>query len=162
MKIDNLGVYERDDKSEAENGIDVQFPNGITFTILRAGGVNYRYTRSLAKYITPDVQRRDKAGTLTWEEDQALWRKIYTDSIIIGMKGVMSGGKEIPFTRENVDAVLEASPEMFKVLRDTSDDLTAFRRQEVKEESEKLGNSSGGTTSGESTKTPSSAGKPKA
>lgn len=156
MKFDNLGVYERHDDIEAETGIDVQFPNGITFTVLRAGGANQRYQRALIKHMTPAIRRKIESSRLTPDEEQSLWRSIYVDSVIIDMKGVTSGGKKVPYSQDSVAALLEAAPDMLEELRNTADKLSSFRAQEIAEEAESLGNSSGGTSSGGSTKKTSS------
>lgn len=156
MQFDNLGVYERHDDIEAETGIEVQFPNGISFKILRAGGANRKYQRALIKHMTPAIRRKIDSSRLSPEEEETLWRSIYVDSIIIDMKGAKSGGKEVPYSAKNVDALLKAAPDMLEELRNVADKLSSFRAQEIAEEAENLGNSSGGTLSGVSTKKTSS------
>jgi hypothetical protein len=154
VKFGNLGSYERNDDLEAVSGIDVIFPNGITLTCLRAGGANHKYRAALRKYITPTISRRIEAGTMKQEDEDSLWAQIYAESIVIGMRGAVDpSGKKIPYSKENVAALFEAAPDMMKTTRETVEDMMSFREHEIKEEAKNLGNSSPGTSSGESSKT---------
>ena len=152
MKFDNLGVYARNDEVESKIGVDVEFPNGITITILRAGGSNHKYSRAIRKYLTPSILRKIDAGVISQDDEDKLWAEIYADGIVTDFKGVMSGGKDVPYSRDAVVALLVASPQMLKDLRETADKLMTFRQEENKEEAKNLGNSSNGDSSGGSLK----------
>lgn len=148
IKFDNLGAYGREDDREGEVGIDVGFPNGIVFTVLRAGGANGKYKRAVRKYITPAVERKISKGRLSTDEDDALWAGIYVDSIIINVVGAKIGGKEMQFTKPNTLALLKAAPDMFREVRNVCDDMMSFRNQEIRDAGESLGNDSSGNSSG--------------
>lgn len=152
IKFDNLGVYARNDDAESKTGVDVEFPNGITVTILRAGGSNHKYTKAVRTYLTPAILRKIDAGVLSQDDEDALWAEIYADGIVIDFKGLKANGKDVPFSRDVVVDLLIASPQMLKDLKETADKLMTFRQAENEEEAENLGNSSSGTSSGGSLK----------
>lgn len=156
IKFDNLGAYGREDDREGTVGVDVGFPNGIVFTVLRAGGANGKYKRAVRKHITPAIERKVTKGLLSNAEDEAIWAAIYAESIVANVTGAkVVGGKEMEFTKSNVIALLKAAPDMFSELRDVCDNMMSFRSRDIKDMAESLGNGSSGNSSGEIKKSPS-------
>ena len=156
MKFDNLGVYGKADDLEAEVGFEIRFEEiGVVVVVLRAGGANQKYHRSVRKHLTQGFMRKVNNKQLSEEESDAVWRRVYAESVIIEVHGAKVDGKEMEFTTDNVIGLLEASPEMFGIIRAEADKLVNFRAAEVAEAAETLGNASSGKSSGGTSKTSS-------
>jgi len=139
MKFDGFELYKRDDELESVEGVDLRFPNGVTFTVLRAGGANRKFARTFSR-LTKPYQRQMDAGSLDDATESMLYAKLYAESVIIGWSGVTSEGAPVEATTKNIVEFLLAWPEVFAEIRSRSESIATFRRDEIKEDVEKLGN----------------------
>lgn len=135
MKFDNMQAYTMDADLEAGAGVTVQYPNGMAFTIRRAGGTNTAFQKRVQA-----VAKTYRHGFDGMDEDKArgLLAEIYADTVIVGWSGVKSEGRDVPFTRDAAVALLSGYPELMMSLKRDAEDPGLFQaEEEAREELEK-------------------------
>ena len=137
-----LDIYDRNDDRENKEGVEVVLAEGISIQILRAGGANKKYARTFSR-VTAPYQRRMQSGKLDDDTSDKLMYEIYAESIVVSWTGirVMGHDEDMPCTVENVVNLFTQQPDIFEVVREEANNMVAFRRQEIEEIVEPLGNS---------------------
>ncbi len=98
----------------------------IEVTIARAGGANRKFASVMEQKMRP---YRSSINTGTMEETlaQKLLAEAYSESVILGWKGVKGrDGKAIPFNKTNVVKVLLDLPDFFNDIREQSERVANF------------------------------------
>lgn len=141
-KFEGLAAYDSDEKRESETGFEIDLAEGVSITVLRAGGANKKYGRTFGR-ITGPFQRRLQNGTLDDNTADRLLYEVYAESIVIDWKGIKVVGhdEDMPCTKENVVDLFTCQPNIFEIVRDTANDMMIFRLQEIEATVEPLGNS---------------------
>ena len=114
-------------------GVDLSFGKGRFITIARAGGSNQAFKfYSANKFKSHNKEM--KRGELDEAVAEATMHDIYASKVVIGWKGwTGDNGKDIPFTVKNCIALFKASPEIYRIVYEESQNLDNFRKEEVAE-----------------------------
>lgn len=123
-------TYQTSEKLEAEKGIWLEFPEcDCSFQILRAGGKNKRYTKAAEKY-GKKFKRAIEQGKLSRDKDREIMLNIYSESVIIGWKGVKDdNGKDLPFTPENCKKIFKEVDDLFKIIAEEASNFVNFQEE---------------------------------
>lgn len=116
MDFDGFKRFKMDDNLEAGEGVRVEYEEGKVITMRRAGGSNTAYNQALAERSKPYLAAI-RNGTLSASVDAELIAQVYADTVIMGWDGITSDGKSVPFTKENVVALLLAMPDLFAAIK---------------------------------------------
>lgn len=140
IQFGGFSDYDTDSDIESVKGVDLKFETGETITVLRAGGANKKYSRTLQKLSRP-VKRRIDNGSITMEESEALMIKVFAQSVVIDWAGVVDiDGNEVPCTPLNVEALFTQKRDLFREVQNFASSIESFRKQELEEAAEELGN----------------------
>ena len=107
IQFDDVDEWRTDPNLEIGDGLDIDFAGGKFITVHRAGGRNVAYQRAIAA-IPPRKLKR-----LSAVDDRELMIKVYVETVVIGWRGWKSGGKEMPFTPDNVSALFRGYADIF-------------------------------------------------
>lgn len=122
---------------ESGTGITLDFGDGATVTIHRAGGSNQKFDTVFRRVFKPYRQQM-AAGTLNNETASRCLAIVYADAVVLDWKGIEIHGEPMPFNRENVLKVFEAAPEFFNMIKTEAEAASNFRDAELEDD---LGNS---------------------
>ena len=141
-KFVGLDAYDNDEKRESETGFEIDLAEGISITVLRAGGANKKFARTFTRIVGP-FQRRIQNKTLDDRTADRLHYEVFAESIVIDWKGIRVQGhdEDMPCTKEYVVDLFTCQPDIFDIVRDVSGDMANFRLQEIADVVEPLGNS---------------------
>lgn len=140
MDFDGLNDYRQDSDLEAKAGIDLAFTDGVTITILRAGGSNFRYVEAYQEATEPYRTKRGMRK-IPLDEDRDILRQVYARAVVIGWSGVKSNGQEVPFTEETVLAFLRRFDSIFDEIIYRATEASNFLEEQKQKDGEVLGNS---------------------
>ena len=109
------------------------------FLMARMSENNPEYQAAIER-VSPTVQMAMETGTLTEANSGPIMRKVFVDTILLDWRNVVDDtgefgvkGQAIPYTKENADKLLQAVPDLFKILMTEAKKLGNFRATEVKE-----------------------------
>lgn len=104
-------VHQNDDGSE------------VQFRIRRSGTANSKYLKEVEKLTRPYRAMKQIPTELVIE----LSRKAYKATCINDWRNVDMGTGELPFTKDNLDAICEELPDVLDLLMTVSDDASYFQ-----------------------------------
>lgn len=130
-----------------KNGIWLDFGNGLRIKIRRAGGRNLFFEQVLQAKMKP-YRFQIEHGRLDPETDQKLLREAYAEAVIIDWQWMDQDGNPLPFTTENVLALLEADPDLFGEIRQQAQKLANFAAEQLEQDAKNLPTGSAGNESG--------------
>lgn len=126
--------FATDTDKETKTGVQVSYgPNGDgtvpSFTILRRGPSNQRYTKTLERESAP-YRRLLDLGTLDPKIQERVMRRVFCSSVLIGWEHVQTeDGKEIPFNFDNAVKLMETLPDLYYDLVTQADRAASFRTE---------------------------------
>lgn len=126
--------FATDTKKEVETGVEVTYgPNDDgtvpTFTILRRGPSNQRYTKCLERESAP-YRRLLDLGTLDPKTQEKVMIRVFCNSVLIGWKNVKTDeGQEIAFNFENAVELMRKLPDLYYDLVAQADKAATFRSE---------------------------------
>lgn len=120
--------FKTDEKLE-QNGVPVNYGDGLVLTLRRAGASNPLFRAAAERHLKP---RQHALKAMDEPGSRKLMAEVYADAVVAGWEG-MKGPDEQPleFTRDNVVKVLTDLPEFFKIVQRDAEEMTLFRAQEV-------------------------------
>ena len=117
--------------AESKIGVILDYGNGLTVRILRAGGSNRDFHRAMRESLNKLGRR---LNALSDAESIKGLAEIYADAVIVGWEGVTDEeGKPLEFNKANVVKVLTDLPEFFRDIQDAAQNLELFRAQQKAE-----------------------------
>ena len=138
-----FGDYATDKALEIQ-GVRVELggDSDVWFRIKRSGGANKDYDREVARLSKP-LQKELRRGNLDNETaEQKIILPAYINTCMITWGGIKDDdGNEIPFSRQACRELFDEFPDIFAMLRDYSSELSTFRRAEMGETADRLGES---------------------
>lgn len=127
-------TYATDKNLESGAGVKLEYPDGVSLTIHRAGGSNRKFLQSMDAKIKPH-RRQIQLGTIDRDLSDKLIAEVYAESVIKGWSGVTDeNGNDLPFTKQNVVKLLLDLPDLFNDIKAQADTLANFRKEELEEE----------------------------
>ena len=142
-----MGLYQifATDKEFEQEGITLEFGDGIKFFVARAGGSNKRFRKVFLRKYQP-IKAAVEKGAISEEASRKVMAEVYAMAVVVGWEGVTDEkGKDLEFNTDNVVKVLSDLPDLFDAIRDASENYENFKVQEIEQEAETLGKSSSGS-----------------
>lgn len=125
--------FATDAKSE-QQGVELDYGQGLILTIARAGGSNVQYQKTFQS-VTAGYKRAIEAETLPPEKADMLLREVFARAVLLKWEGVTmddlhdDGNMDpAPCTVENKIKFFEALPEVFADVREQATKAALFRR----------------------------------
>ena len=136
-----LGDFATDKDLEIE-GVWVKISDEVMIKIRRAGGSNKAYDREVSRLSRPFKQQLQR-GTLDNEEAALkIIRPAFIRTVVLDWEGIKDEhGKDLPFSPQACTELFDTYPDVYNVLKDTSDEMSTFRRREMEDTAERLGES---------------------
>lgn len=138
MSLNTLMKMFKTDAVIENEGIDLNYgpvddtdpkAGDILIRIRRAGGANKAYSKALTAKMRP-YRKQVESGTLEPAVAERVLREVYAETIIIGWTNVRGeDGKDVPFSSENVLAMLEEAPDLFADIQSQAGQMSLFRAE---------------------------------
>lgn len=123
------GLYQKfaTNKKAEQEGIVLDYGDGMTFRIARAGGSNVRFEKAAqAKMRKFGLQA--KHDLLEPEQMRSIFREVVAETVVLGWTGVTDeDGNELPFTKENCIKVFTDLPDLFDDVLEQSRKASLFK-----------------------------------
>jgi len=136
--FDNIAPMQRDREIEGEKGTELGLPGGITLTVLAATDANPRW-RNRSEEITAELNRLRNARADNTRVRRYL-SAIYSQTIVIGWRGVKGNGVDIPFSSEACAAFLVQADDAYAAVDNIVYDTKNFRGARIEAVVEQAGN----------------------
>lgn len=137
-----MSLYKRfkTNSDAANNGIELDFGDGVVLTVARAHTSNKKYVQSLEKHLGKDLASKLKKETSIKESLDKL-AVIFAESVVLGWQGVTDeAGVEMPFTVENCVKLFKDLPDFFEQVIDLAKDHENFLESRISEYQNNLKN----------------------
>ena len=115
------------DKKAEQEGIILDYGDGITIKIARAGGSNLKFEKAVqAKMRKYGLQA--KHDLLEPEQMRTIFREVLAETVVLGWTGIDDGeGNTLPCTQENVLKVFTDLPDLFDDVLEQSRKSSLFK-----------------------------------
>ena len=129
-------MFETDTKVERD-GIWIEYAPGVEVRVARAGGSNKHFAKVMQRLAKPH-RRAIQTDSVDDDVLKNIFIKAYATSIIVDWKGFTKdlitcddadAGEELEFSKDNVEAVLRAQPNLFQDIQKASDTISYFRAE---------------------------------
>lgn len=131
-------LYETDPELE-KKGIGLQFGDTV-FYVKRAGGANEAFDKCFEEK-TRSMTSRLQLQALSEEQSSRLMQEVYFEAVMVGWKNVTDRtGAPMEYNRENFLKLMKDLPTVWRALRTEAANHENFRRAQVAQEGELLGN----------------------
>jgi hypothetical protein len=131
-------LYETDNELE-KKGICLQFGEA-KFYVKRAGGANEDFDKKFEEK-TRSVSNRLQLQALSEEQSSRLMQEVYFESVMINWEGVTDRkGNPLPYNRENFLTLMRDLPVVWRALRTEAANHENFRKAQIAQEGDLLGN----------------------
>lgn len=119
------------DTGKAAEGVWIDYDDGIQFKIARSNTPAYR---EAVKKIHRQHKRQIDAGTMSDSLSDSIMAGLMAEHLLVDWKGLMSDGKEFPYSKENATAFLseEAYGEIREWIMKQSQDNENYRTEDIK------------------------------
>lgn len=127
-------MFETDTVVERD-GIWIDYAPGVEVRIARAGGSNKHFAKTMQRLAKPH-RRAIQAEVVDDEVLKDIFIKAYTQAVIVDWKGFTKdlitrddadADEVLAFNKDNVEAVLQAQPNLFTDIQKAADTLSYFR-----------------------------------
>jgi RIO-like serine/threonine protein kinase len=129
-------MFETDTKVERD-GVIIEYAPGVEIRIARAGGSNKYFSKVMQRLAKP---HRRAIQTDSVDEDvlKNIFIKAYAQAIVVDWKGFTKdlithddadAETDLEFNQDNVEAVLQAQPNLFTDIQKASDNISYFRAE---------------------------------
>lgn len=126
----------RTDPELEQKGVVVDYGD-FRVTVARSGGANRKYARVLEATLKP-YRRAVDLGVMKEEKAREILHEVFAEAIILNwetktpqgwVQGIEREDGEglVPYTKENVVAVLKALPDLFNDIKGQSDKVQLYR-----------------------------------
>ncbi len=119
------------DLEKAESGAWVPYEEGISFKIARANTPAYR---GAVRRMHRQHKRQIDQESLSDAQSDNIMADLMSSYLLLDWKGLVNGGEEFPYTKENAELLLKA--EKYSELRNwivaQANDLENFRSETIK------------------------------
>ncbi len=129
-------MFETDTQVERD-GIWIDYAPGVEVRIARAGGSNKHFAKTMQRLAKPH-RRAIQTESVDDEVLKDIFIKAYAQAIIVDWKGFTKdlitrddadAEEVLAFNRDNVEAVLQAQPNLFTDIQKAADTISYFRAE---------------------------------
>lgn len=115
------------DEQVEKQGLTLNFADGISIVIARAGGSNDRYFKRM-EVLTKPYRRQIEAGTADRKVLQAVIIEVFAETVLLGWENVTDEeGKPLEFNKLNAIKVLTDLPDLFAEIQEQAGKSALFR-----------------------------------
>jgi len=129
-------IYEKfatDGKAE-QDGIILDYGDGMEIRIARAGGSNTKFEKLVQKKLRP-YDRQRQLDILETAVLRPVMREVYAEAVVLGWSGVTTReGEPLPFTKENAIKLFTDLPDLFDDIVVQSQKASLFRQNVLEAE----------------------------
>jgi hypothetical protein len=122
-------IYEKfgTNKDAEQGGIILDYGDGLTIKIARAGGSNIKFEKAAqAKMRKFGLQA--KHDLLEPEQMRTIFREVLAETVVLGWTGVTDrDGNELPCTKDNIIKVFTDLPDLFDDVLEQSRKASLFK-----------------------------------
>lgn len=130
------GIYDKfkTNKAAEQEGIILDYGDGQTIKIARAGGSNIRFEKAAqAKMRKFGLQA--KHDLLEPEQMRTIFREVLAETVVLGWTGFTDEeGKPLSFSKENVVKVFTDLPDLFDDVLEQSRKASLFKENILEDE----------------------------
>lgn len=129
-------IYEKfgTDKQLEQEGIVLDYGDGLELRIRRAGGSNQRFEKVTQQKFRK-YDRLVKNDLLETDQMREVMREVLAETVVISWKGVTDReGNELPFTKENCIQLFKDLPDLFDDVLEQSRKASLFKQTILEEE----------------------------
>ena len=123
-------IYEKfatDNKSEQE-GIVLDYGDGLEIRIARAGGSNIKFEKAVQKKMRK-YGLQAKHDLLEPEQMREVMREVLAETVVLSWKGVTNReGTALEFTRDNCIQLFKDLPDLFEDIMEQSRKAALFKK----------------------------------
>lgn len=121
-------------KKAEQEGITLDYGDGLTIQIARAGGSNIRFEKA-AQQKMRKFGLQAKHDLLEPEQMRSIFREVLAETVVLGWTGVTDKeGNELPFNKENCIKVFTDLPDLFDDVLEQSRKASLFKEVILEEE----------------------------
>lgn len=123
-------VYDKfaTDKKAEQEGITLDYGDGLKIRIARAGGSNTKFEK-LVQSRLKKYERQRQLDLLEIETLRPILREVYAESVVLGWEGVTNReGEVLPFNKENAVKLFEDLPDLFEDIVVQAQKAVLFRQ----------------------------------
>lgn len=122
------GAFKTDETRE-KDGVTLDMGEAGRFKVARAGGANATFTKRLA-FLTKPHRRAIQTGSIDPKLADQILVTAYVESVLIGWENVTGeDGAPLQFSKENAVKLFTDLPDLFKIIRETAEDMTLFKQE---------------------------------
>lgn len=110
-----------------KGGITLDLGEVGKFKLARAGGANSQFQKRMM-VLTKPHRKSISAGIIDPKLADQLLAQAFAETVVLGWEGVTGpDGEPLAYNKENAVKLLTDLPDLFKDIRETSEDATLFR-----------------------------------
>lgn len=116
------------DKKAEQEGITLDYGDGLKIRIARAGGSNTKFEK-LVQARLKKYERQRQLDLLEVETLRPILREVYAEAVVLGWEGVTNReGETLPFNKENAVKLFEDLPDLFEDIVVQAQKAVLFRQ----------------------------------
>lgn len=113
MSSNTYGKFATNKTAEQE-GITLDYGDGMKIKVARAGGSNTKYEK-LVQSRLKKYERQRQLDLLEIDTLRPILREVYAEAVVLGWEGVTDrDGNHLPFTKENAVKLFTDLPDLFE------------------------------------------------
>lgn len=123
------GIYDKfkTNKKAEQEGITLDYGDGQTIKIARAGGSNLRFEKATQNKMRK-FGLQAKHDLLEPEQMRTIFREVVAETVVLGWTGFTDeDGNDLPFNRENAIKVFTDLPDLFDDVLEQSRKASLFK-----------------------------------
>lgn len=115
------------DKDLETRGVVLNFSDGVSIRVARAGGSNDRYMRRM-EVLTKPYRRQIESKTADNKVLEKIVLEVFCETVILGWDGVEDrNGNVLAFNKENAMMLFTDLPDLFAEVKSQATDEALFR-----------------------------------
>ena len=116
------------DKKAEQEGITLDYGDGLKIKIARAGGSNVKYEK-LVQARLKKYERQRQLDLLEIDTLRPILREVYAEAVVLGWEGVTDReGNPLPFNKANAVKLFEDLPDLFEDIVVQAQKAALFRQ----------------------------------
>lgn len=116
------------DKKAEQEGIVLDYGDGMEIRIARAGGSNTKFEKAVQQRMRK-YGLQAKHDLLEPEQQREIFRDVLAETVVLGWDGMYDrDGEEIPFSKENCIQLFKDLPDLFDDVLEQSRKSSLFKQ----------------------------------
>lgn len=132
----NKSIYDKfgTDKKAEQEGIVLDYGDGMEIRIARAGGSNTKFEKAVQQKMRK-YGLQAKHDLLEPEQQREIFREVLAETVVLGWDGMYDrDGEEIPFDKENCIQLFKDLPDLFDDVLEQSRKSSLFKQSVLEQE----------------------------